>query len=240
LGVLNISRRSGSQPYTRSELEVLSVLCGQFAVAIRNAELLADVQRLQFGAVDALIQTIEAKDPYTRGHSERVADYCGDIAREMGLTSSEAEDIRWAAQLHDIGKVGVPDSILLKPSQLTPDEMTVVEDHPMASAAIVAPLNLSRPMMELILHHHERYDGTGYPDGLAAEEIPLPARIASVADAFEAMTSDRAYRAPLPVAKAMDELERGRGTQFDPNVVDRFLDFLRGRGQSSRSVTRVT
>lgn len=233
LGVLNISRRSGSKPYTRSELEVLSVLCGQFAVAIRNAELLADVQRLQFGAVDALIQAIEARDPYTRGHSERVAEHCEVIARELHLPPKEAEDIRSAAQLHDVGKIGVPDSILLKPSSLTVTEMTAVKDHPVASAAIVAPLNLSRPMMELILHHHERYDGTGYPDGLAAEEIPLPARIASVADAFEAMTSDRAYRAALPAEEAMAELERGSGTQFDPNIVHRFLEFLRHEGRPS-------
>jgi len=147
-------------------------------------------------------------------------------AKEMGLPEADVEELRRASVLHDLGKIGVRETVLNKPSKLTPEEFAEVVHHPVISVSILEPIPFFRPLLPYILHHHERYNGCGYPDGLAGEEIPLASRIMAVADTFDAMTSTRAYRKALPVEEATTELLRCSGTQFDPDIVRRFLACL--------------
>ena len=184
-----------------------------------------ELRELFFGSVSALSQAIDAKDGFTRGHADRVSRIAGATAREMGVSEREIEQIELAALLHDIGKIGVEDRILLKPSRLDPAERALMQRHPIYGASILEPSSALRPLVPLVLHHHENYDGTGYPEGLKGEMIPLGSRIIIVADAYEAMTSDRVYRKAPGHDKAMEQLNRHKGTQFDPKVV-RALDQL--------------
>ncbi|MDE3101340.1 MAG: HD-GYP domain-containing protein, partial [Chloroflexota bacterium] len=184
-----------------------------------------EMRELFFGSISALSQAIDAKDGFTRGHADRVSRIAGAIAREMGIPEREIEQIELAALLHDIGKIGVEDRILLKPTRLDPDERTLMQHHTVYGAAILEPSAALRPLAPLVLHHHESYDGSGYPDGLKGEEIPLGSRVIIVADAYEAMTSDRVYRKAPGHERAMEQLEQYKGIQFDPRVV-RALDQL--------------
>ena len=174
----------------------------------------------------ALANAIEAKDSYTRGHSERLAKLAGACAERMGLSRDEVSAVRLGAILHDVGKIGIPDRILRQSMALTEDEMAWMRRHPQIGADIIGPVEGLHHVAPLIRHHHEKWDGTGYPSGLKSEEIPLGSRIISVADAFEAMVADRIYRPSLGLNKALDELRTGRGSHFDPKVVDAFLDLI--------------
>ncbi len=174
----------------------------------------------------ALANAIEAKDSYTRGHSERLAKLAGACAELMGLSRDQVGAVRLGAILHDVGKIGIPDRILRQSMALTEDEMAWMRRHPQIGADIIGPVEGLHHVAPLIRHHHEKWDGTGYPSGLKAEEIPLGSRIISVADAFEAMVADRIYRPSLGLTKALDELRAGRGAHFDPRVVDTFLDLI--------------
>jgi len=174
-------------------------------------------------SIDALIKALEAKDYYTRGHSQRVTIYSVAIAREMGLPGEEIEQLRKAAVLHDLGKIGVREVVLNKPGRLTDEEYGEIVRHPETAMRILDPIPFFQPLLPAILHHHERFDGRGYPEGLAGERIPLPSRILAVADTFDAMTSTRAYRNALPVPEANAEIRRCSGTQFDPGIVPFFL-----------------
>jgi putative nucleotidyltransferase with HDIG domain len=166
---------------------------------------------------------MEARDPYTQGHSQRVGEYAKRIARQMRFTAQQMDCIREGALLHDIGKIGVSDLILHKPSFLTPEEREIIQQHPVIGVDIVGQAGLSDAVQEMIRSHHERFDGRGYPDGRLAGELRLTTRILSVADAYDAMTSDRPYRSSMSQAQAREELIRGKGTQFDPVVVDAML-----------------
>jgi putative two-component system response regulator len=174
-------------------------------------------------SIDAMVKALEAKDCYTRGHAQRVTIYSVATAKEMGVPESDVEELRRASVLHDLGKIGVRESVLNKPAKLTAEEYAEVMHHPAISVSILEPIPFFRPLLPYILHHHERYNGRGYPDGLAGEEIPLASRIMAVTDTFDAMTSTRAYRKALPVEEATAELLRCSGTQFDPDIVRRFL-----------------
>ncbi|MEW6721462.1 MAG: HD domain-containing phosphohydrolase [Thermodesulfobacteriota bacterium] len=182
-----------------------------------------EINLMYVRSIDAMANALEAKDCYTRGHSHRVTIYSVATAKEMGVSAPEVEDLRRAAELHDLGKIGVRESVLNKPSKLTPEEFEEVVRHPRISKSILEPIPFFRPLLPAILHHHERYDGRGYPAGLAGDEIPLASRIMAVADTFDAMTSTRAYRKALPVEAAAAELRRCAGTQFDPDIVPYFL-----------------
>ncbi|RCG19555.1 HD-GYP domain-containing protein [Streptomyces diacarni] len=181
-------------------------------------------------AVQALAQAVHLKDCYTRGHGERVGHAAALIARELGLDEERTETLRCAGVLHDVGKLGVPVRLLRKEGPLTPAERRVVERHPEQGAEIVRGLDFLGEARAAVLHHHERVDGLGYPHGLAGDRIPEAARIVSVADAFDAMTSTRSYRRGRPVAVAVAELERCAGTQFDPRVVAALAHALRRHG----------
>jgi HD-GYP domain-containing protein (c-di-GMP phosphodiesterase class II) len=172
---------------------------------------------------------VDKRDRYTRRHSEDVTEYSLMIAEELGLSEDTTRTLRLAGLLHDLGKIGIPDAILRKPGRLTDEEHEVMKQHPVLGWLIVSAIPNLSETLPAIRHHHERYDGRGYPDGLAGEEIPLLGRLMAVADAFSAMTTDRPYRKGMPYADAVSELRRGRGTQWDPEYVDAFLRALGNR-----------
>jgi diguanylate cyclase (GGDEF)-like protein len=176
-----------------------------------------------------LAEAIQAKDPFLRGHSEEVSDYVGAVARRMGLDSRAREQLMVGSLLHDVGKIGISERILHKPDRLTQEEFAVIQLHPRIGYRLIEQVPALKPVASAVLHHHERYDGGGYPAGLKGEQIPLEARIVCVADAFSAMTADRPYRRRMPLDAACDELERNAGTQFDPEVVRVFIEELRNR-----------
>lgn len=178
-----------------------------------------ETRELFFGSVSALSQAIDAKDGFTRGHADRVSRIAGAIAREMGLPEKTIEQIELAGLLHDIGKIGVEDRILMKPARLDPDETELMRRHPIYGASILEPSAALRPLVPLVLHHHENFDGSGYPENLKGDEIPQGSRIIIVADAYEAMTSDRIYRKAIGHDKAIEQLNKYKGIQFDPAVV---------------------
>lgn len=196
-----------------------------------------ELRELFFGSVSALSQAIDAKDGFTRGHADRVSRIAGAVARDMGLSEREIEQVELAALLHDIGKIGVEDRILLKPSRLDAEETALMQRHPIYSAAILEPSPALRPLVPIVRAHHEHYDGSGYPDGLKGEDIPLAARIILVSDAYEAMTSDRIYRTAIGHERAIDQLSRHKGRQFDPKVVRALSALLEKHGTSAFEVS---
>lgn len=186
----------------------------------------ARMECLSLQIVQALASTIDAKDKYTNGHSERVARYSREIARRLGKSEKEQEDIYYMGLLHDIGKIGIPDEIINKPSRLTDEEFAVIRTHPVIGADILKNISEMPQIATGARWHHERYDGRGYPDGLAGKDIPFVARIIGVADAYDAMTSRRSYREMLPQETVRNEILRGRGSQFDPEYADVMLEMI--------------
>jgi HD-GYP domain-containing protein (c-di-GMP phosphodiesterase class II) len=180
-----------------------------------------DSAYLQF--IETLAQVLDARDPYTAGHSLRVAEYAHAIALQMGISEEEASQIRIAAQLHDIGKIGLPDAVLQKPGKLSPQEFGLIKLHPQIGRRILEKVGKFAHLLEVVELHHENHDGSGYPYRLAGERIPRAVRIVHVADAFDAMTTNRSYRSALSHAQAVEELRRNSGTQFNPEVVQAFL-----------------
>jgi putative nucleotidyltransferase with HDIG domain len=178
-----------------------------------------ETRDLFYGTVQALSQAIDAKDGFTRGHADRVSRIAGAIARELGIAERDIEQIELAGLLHDIGKIGIEDRILMKPARLDPDEQELMRRHPIYGASILEPSAALRPLVPIVLSHHENYDGSGYPQGLKGEDIPIGSRILIVADTYEAMTSDRIYRKAPGHERAMEQLNRYKGTQFDPVIV---------------------
>ena len=193
----------------------------------------AETRNLFFGTVSALSQAIDAKDGFTRGHADRVSRIAGALAREMRLAERDIEQIELAGLLHDIGKIGVEDRILMKPARLEADEQELMRRHPVYGASILEPSAALRPLVPLVLHHHESFDGSGYPEGLRGDQIPLGSRIIIVADAYEAMTSDRIYRKAIGHGAAMQQLNRYKSVQFDPNVVRALETLLERRGPAA-------
>jgi putative nucleotidyltransferase with HDIG domain len=181
-----------------------------------------ELTRSYTATVRALSNAVEARDAYTGKHAERVAAYGIEIARSLGLARPEAPEMEFGFLLHDIGKVAIPDAILYKPSALTKEERDLMARHPSIGAEIVAGIEFLEEAAEVVRHHHERWDGTGYPDGLRGEEIPIAARVFSVADVFDALTTDRPYRPALTLAESRRMIVHASGTQFDPNVVEAF------------------
>ncbi len=225
LGVLTTSRKT--VPFTTGDRDVLRLICAQAAIAIENVRLFKRLKRSYWKTVYALAATVDLRDQPTAGHSDRLAHYAVSIGARLGLADGQLEDLKIAALLHDIGKIGIGDGILLKPGDLTTDEYDWMKTHTLMGARILAMADFSPRVVEAVLFHHERFDGTGYPLGLRDDLIPIEARILTTADAFESMTSTRAYRTAMPVEQAIAELERGRGTQFDPRVVDALLACLK-------------
>ena len=226
VGVLRVKKAGAGQLFADGEVEMLSIQANQAAIAIQNANLVRDIENGYLDALAALANALEARDIETRGHTERLSGNSVLIAKEMALGTEVIESARVGALLHDIGKIGVPDSILRKPDKLTPDEQSVVRQHPIIGDRILAPIPQLQRARAVVLGHHERYDGQGYPYGLGGEDIPIAARIVTVADAFDAVTETRPYHTGESVVRALEELERGKGAHFDPKVVEAFFEVL--------------
>ncbi|WP_313884941.1 HD domain-containing phosphohydrolase [Desulfofundulus sp. TPOSR] len=209
--------------WSEEEVEYLVIIASQLGLALENARLYSSLQKYYLNVVQALAAALEARDAYTRGHSLRVAKLARLCARFLGLGAGEQEQVYMAGLLHDIGKIGVRENILLKPGPLTPEERKEMQGHPEVGARILEPAGFPGGVTAAVRHHHEDYGGGGYPDGLSGEEIPLLARIIRVADAYDAMTSARPYRKALTPDQAFNELKRCAGSQFDPRVVEAFL-----------------
>ena len=194
-----------------------------------NTELSATYEKLEkayLESIQTLRYTVEAKDTYTRGHSDRVAQYSVLIGKKLNLSDDDLRLLQLGGLFHDIGKIGVPDEILKKNAKLTDDEYSEIKNHPSIGSHILSSATIFKDIIPIVKHHHEKYDGTGYPGRLAGNDIPYLARIAAVADSFDAMTSRRVYRDSLPIDVVINEFKRCRGTQFDPDIDDVFLDIL--------------
>jgi HD-GYP domain-containing protein (c-di-GMP phosphodiesterase class II) len=191
-----------------------------------NLDLIREKEHLLTNMVRTLVSALDAKDAYTRGHSERVALFSKRIAEHLGYDPPAAEKLYLSGLLHDVGKIGVSDAVLRKPDKLTPEEFAEIKRHPDEGWAILRELDQLRYILPGVLHHHEQVNGTGYPDGLKGEEIPLDARIMAVADAYDAMTSDRAYRRGMQHEQAAEILRAGAGSQWDPKVVEAFFNVV--------------
>lgn len=222
LGALYVDAANGSGHLTEADLELLAAVGNQAGVALHRVRLMHELGRLHLDTIRAIAATIDAKDGYTHRHSERVAMLARRIAGEIGLDRDAQETAELSALLHDLGKIAVPDSILNKPAQLTAEEFEEMKKHPLHGATILANIQSAAVMAVIpgVQYHHERWDGTGYPEGLRGEAIPLLGRLLGVADFLDALTSSRAYRAPVPLDDAVRLVAEGSGTHFDPRIAD--------------------
>ena len=231
------------EPPKHDQIQLMEIFIHQTASALSNARLHAllqdtngqlnaaydQLQSSYLEMVSTIRKIVDAKDPYTRGHSDRVSYYAAHLARYMGKDEEFCERIRIAGLFHDIGKLSIPDAILMKPGRLTDEEFQVIKSHPGNGAELLSVVTLFQPLIPTILSHHERIDGRGYPNALHGDEIPEEARIVAVADTFDAMTSNRHYRKALTFQQALAELERCRGTQLDSAMVDAFCRMVQNR-----------
>jgi putative nucleotidyltransferase with HDIG domain len=242
LGYLHLARRSEQPPFDPLERRLLGIFAGQAAASLDNARLYQALKDQNRQTIEALAEAIEARDAYTSGHSRQVTRYAVRLAEELGLEPQRIELIRYAGLLHDVGKIGIRDYVLLKPGQLSAEEFAVMKRHPRIGVKIIERVRGLRNTLPIIEAHHERVDGLGYPNGLKGEEIPLEARILAVADAFEAMTADRAYRPAMESSRALETLARGKGTHWDPQLVEVFTGIIQREGEQLRlpGITRQT
>jgi HD-GYP domain-containing protein (c-di-GMP phosphodiesterase class II)/HAMP domain-containing protein len=223
LGAISVSGKTRDDNFQEEELIILSNLASQIALAIENAKLNADAQQTYLETITALALAVEARDPYSRGHSDRVSKYSVLIAQELGLDEEMITKIKAAAQLHDVGKIGISDEILRKPSSLNDYERQIMRQHPIIGEGIIVPLRGFSHLRGPIRHHHEWLNGEGYPDHLVGEQISLEARILVVADSFDAITTDRPYRKAMDFATAKQELLKYKGERYDSKIVDAFI-----------------
>lgn len=246
IGVIGLADKFSSQPFLSPDVKLVSALAIQVSVTLQNARLFNNLQDLFVATIGSLTCAIDEKDAYTHGHSNRVTQYAVEIGKALNFSNKKLDVLELSAALHDVGKIGISDAVLGKPGKLTEEEWQEIKKHPgkgvhilkpvegveealyvASRARILVPKEDIKEIMPGIKHHHERYDGRGYPDGLAGEDIPLFARIIAVADAFDAMTSNRSYRAAFTQDEALAELKRNAGYQHDPNIVEVFIDFIK-------------
>lgn len=232
-GMLIAISRNGSKPFTEKDLYYLNFLAERATFVIENIALYENIYENLFSTLYAFVEAIEAKDPYTKQHSSRVTEFAIKIGKEMGCSDEQLELLNFSGHLHDIGKIGIPDNILLKPGPLTDQEYDAIKEHPLIGANIVGHLGLLTGEQGIILHHHERWDGKGYPDGLQGESIPFLSRILAVADVYDAMASDRSYRKRLPDDVVLKTIQQNAGIQFDREVVKAFMSIYKRGGLSS-------
>ncbi|MCL5772798.1 MAG: HD domain-containing protein [Firmicutes bacterium] len=224
MGVLGVANILVGDSYDQDHENYLNILAIDAAISIKNISLIAELEKAYYEAITALAQAMEAKDPYTSGHIGRVRTYAVKLAESFRMPAEDQEIIAKAAILHDVGKIGTPDRILLKPGQLSTEERAYMNEHVKTSANILRNMSSLPPeTIEMVLCHHERYDGTGYPRGLKGDQIPLGAQIIAVADTFDAMTSDRPYRKAFAAEEALAKMKDSSCTQFDPKVLNAFL-----------------
>jgi putative nucleotidyltransferase with HDIG domain len=227
LGVLHLDRGPMQEPFTRDDLQLADALAANVSAGIECAQLLRKQRDLFYNTITILAQAVELRDNYTGGHTARVTRFSCLLAEELGLAADQLHLIRIGTPLHDIGKIGIDDAILHKPGRLTAEEFEIMKTHTVKGAAILETLPDLAPVISIVRSHHERWDGRGYPDGLAGDKIPLLARIVAVADTFDAMTSDRPYRKGMPAEVAFAEVQKQSGLQFDPQCTAAFLAMRR-------------
>lgn len=225
-GVINVIKTAGSANFTKGDLAFLGIIANQAATAIDNMMLLKNLHQTYYETVKALALILEAKDPYTYGHSDRVGDLCVFLGLKMGLSSKQIELLKIASSLHDIGKIAISESLLNKPMKLSDDEFNIIKKHPVIADEILKPIKFLENVRPIIRAHHERYDGKGYPDGLDGKILTPELNIIIAADAFDAMNSKRPYRDPLNLFKIKEEFKLNCGTQFDPEVGEIVIKYL--------------
>ena len=223
LGALIVKRDAKHIGFDAFDQESLLVLAEQLVMALHNMRLHEEHQKLIWGTVKSLVKLLDSKVPFLYSHSPNFMRLVVGIAEELGLKEAELKSLEYASLLHDTGKIDIPIDILTKPARLTGKEFSIIRRHPLKGVELVRHLEVLKPVIPIILHHHERYDGTGYPSGLKKNKIPLGARIMAIADAFEAMVFGRPYRQRVSIEKALEEIKRKSGTQFDPKIVETFL-----------------
>jgi len=222
LGVLHLDRSYWQKPFTAEDLHLADALAASVSAGIESAQLLHKQRELFFNTIQILAQAVEMRDPYTGGHTVRVTVYAQLLTQQLALSPTDQELIRIGTPLHDIGKIGIDDAILRKPDRLTPEEIEIMKTHTTMGADIMATVPDLLPSIPIVRSHHERWDGEGYPDRLAGEKIPRLARLVAVADAYDAMTSDRPYRKGMPPEVAFVEMRKQSGKQFDPDCISGF------------------
>lgn len=213
--------------FTSKEINLMRVFASYVATILREAEHHRQMHLTYFNTISSLVLTLETRDPYTQGHTERVTKFALLIGKAMGLPADALNTLHYAAEIHDIGKISIPDFILNKPSSLNKLERRMIQLHPVKGAQILGPLEFLQQVIPIVRHHHERFDGTGYPDRLKGTRIPLLARILACADSYDAMTSERPYKARMSVAEAVREIRRNAGTQFDPKIAALFIKLIK-------------
>lgn len=226
LGVLNVHLPKNKTSFSEWDLKFLTILADEISVMIENIFLYQSIERFYLELVQTLARIIDAKDSYTADHASRARERAVKLAKKLNVPDQMIKSIEYAALLHDIGKIGINEKILTKPGRLTDEEYQEMKKHPEIAYQILSPIEFLIPVAKMIRYHHEWYNGMGYPEGLKGEEIPLGSRIVSVIDAWDAMTSDRPYRKALSKEQAIEELKRGSGKQFDPKVVNAFLELI--------------
>lgn len=222
IGVIEVINKTTSDKFTIGDLKLLQAIANQASIAIKNAILYQELKDLFFDTIESLVSAIDAKDPYTHGHSKRVSNISLLIAEELNFSKDFLEKVRLAGLLHDIGKIGIEDNILLKKNKLTDKEYEIIKKHPTIGRKILEPIELLKDVIPGIEEHHERYDGSGYPKGLKGDNISLLGRIIAIADVFDALTSKRPYRDSCSIDEAIKEINDFSGKHFDPNLVKIF------------------
>ncbi|WP_420885423.1 HD domain-containing phosphohydrolase [Candidatus Scalindua japonica] len=232
IGILYLYNKQTSKispfaEFTTEELRLISSFSHQVGIALENQRLYTDIHDIFLDYIKSIAAALDARDAYTHGHSRRVAEFSVGIGKEIGLSDGELEFLELSATIHDIGKIGIGENVLNKPEKLTGEEFQIIKSHVVKGSKILEPMSRLRALMPGVRHHHERYDGKGYPDSLKGNEIHLVARIISIADTYDAITSSRVYRNGLPPEVAFKEIENGSGTQFDPKLVLAFIKFMK-------------
>ncbi len=223
MGLIIIKRSKNDAPFDIFNQEVLTTLCEQAIIGIKNLQLYEEQQKIVLGSIKAMVTLLDLRVPQEYTHSPYFSRIVLTIAEQMQLDEKQTESLKYASLLHDTGKVDIPLEILTKTTKLTPKEFNIIKRHPEKGAQILRPLQILKPAIKIIMHHHEKYNGTGYPSRLKKGQIPLGARIMAVADAFEAMVYGRPYRERIDIHSAIKEIKKKSGTQFDPKVVEAFL-----------------
>ncbi len=223
IGVLEAINKKGKKGFDKEDLSLLTSLADQVAIALDNSRLYEELEEMFFQTADSLADAIEQRDPYTGGHTQRVTQYSLAIAKYLRLKHLDIKWLKIASVLHDIGKIGIGDSILKKPERLSPEEFNLIKRHSDIGAKIIEHIRQLREIVPGVKYHHEQVDGKGYPDGLRGDEIPMLAKIVAVADTYDAITTDRPYRKAMEKEVAIEELKRCSGTQLDKEVVEAFI-----------------
>jgi HD-GYP domain-containing protein (c-di-GMP phosphodiesterase class II) len=229
LGVILVSQKTSGKPFTYFDQDILSTLAEQAVVAIKNARLFEQQERLTLGSIKSISSLLKVKEGTLHSHTPAFKSMLSLIANELKISKEENIALQNAALLHDIEKVNIPDKILTKSKPLTSREYKIIKENPFKTIRILKPLQSLEPAIPIILHHHERYDGSGYPSGLKGEQIPMGARIMAIVEAFEAMITKRPWRKALSVSQAISEIKKNSGTQFDPLVVEAFLKIIKNK-----------